>query len=265
MLNLKKSLGQNLLIDKNILNKIAELSSINGKVVFEVGPGTGNLTEIILKKNPKKLLLVEKDKRFCQILTKKFDLEKNFIIYNEDILKFNFDKNINPDLVFGNLPYNISTQILAKFIKVRKWPPFFKKIIFMFQKEVADRILAKTNTKQYGRIAVLTNFRLKIEESFNISRNCFFPKPSVDSKIIVFKPQEKIKYNIKDVSNLEKITNIIFSSKRKMINKPFSKIFKDYKSAAKYLKISLNLRPSELSNNDYYRIAEFYEKINRKN
>ena len=172
---------------------------------------------------------------------------------------------LKDSVIFGNLPYNISTQILAKFIKVRKWPPFFKKIIFMFQKEVADRILAKTNTKQYGRIAVLTNFRLKIEESFNISRNCFFPKPSVDSKIIVFKPQEKIKYNIKDVSNLEKITNIIFSSKRKMINKPFSKIFKDYKSAAKYLKISLNLRPSELSNNDYYRIAEFYEKINRKN
>ena len=177
MLNLKKSLGQNLLIDKNILNKIAELSSINGKVVFEVGPGTGNLTEIILKKNPKKLLLVEKDKRFCEILTKKFDLEKNFIIYNEDILKFNFDKNINPDLVFGNLPYNISTQILAKFIKFNKWPPPFSKIIFMFQKEVADRILAKPNTKEYGRISVLANFRLDIVDSFKISRKCFFTSP----------------------------------------------------------------------------------------
>ena len=212
MLNLKKSLGQNLLIDKNILNKIAELSSINGKVVFEVGPGTGNLTEIILKKNPKKILLVEKDNRFCEILSKKFDLKKNFIIYNEDILKFNFHKNINPDLVFGNLPYNISTQILAKFIKFNKWPPPFSKIIFMFQKEVADRILSKTNSKEYGRISILTNFRLETKESFKISKNCFFPKPAVDSKIIVFKPINKSNYKIDNIKNLEKITQIFFSS-----------------------------------------------------
>jgi len=260
MLNLKKSLGQNLLIDKNILNKIAELSSINGKVVFEVGPGTGNLTEIILKKNPKKLLLVEKDKRFCQILTKKFDLEKNFIIYNEDILKFNFDKNINPDLVFGNLPYNISTQILAKFIKFNEWPPSFSKIIFMFQKEVADRILAKTNTKKYGRISVLANFRLDIVDSFKISRKCFLPVPDVDSKIIIFSPKTKTNYNIKNIKNLEKITEILFSGRRKMINKAFSKIFKDYEKIANALDINLKKRPAELSCHDFYRITEYYEK-----
>ena len=260
MLNLKKSLGQNLLIDKNILNKIAELSSINGKVVFEVGPGTGNLTEIILKKNPKKLLLVEKDKRFCQILTKKFDLEKNFIIYNEDILKFNFDKNINPDLVFGNLPYNISTQILAKFIKFNEWPPSFSKIIFMFQKEVADRILAKTNTKKYGRISVLANFRLDIVDSFKISRKCFLPVPDVDSKIIIFSPKTKTNYNIKNIKNLEKITEILFSGRRKMINKAFSKIFKDYEKIANALDINLKKRPAELSCHDIYRITEYYEK-----
>ena len=260
MLNLKKSLGQNLLIDKNILNKIAELSSINGKVVFEVGPGTGNLTEIILKKNPKKLLLVEKDKRFCQILSKKFDLEKNFIIYNEDILKFNFDKNINPDLVFGNLPYNISTQILAKFIKFNEWPPSFSKIIFMFQKEVADRILAKPNTKEYGRISVLTNFRLDIVNSFKISRKCFLPVPDVDSKIIIFSPKTKTNYYIKNIKNLEKITEILFSGRRKMINKAFSKIFKDYKKIAYILNINLKKRPAELTCHDFYRITEYYEK-----
>ncbi|RPG16618.1 MAG: ribosomal RNA small subunit methyltransferase A [Pelagibacteraceae bacterium TMED124] len=260
MLNLKKSLGQNLLIDKNILNKIAELSSINGKVVFEVGPGTGNLTEIILKKKPKKLLLVEKDKRFCQILSKKLDLEKNFIIYNEDILKFNFDKNINPDIVFGNLPYNISTQILAKFIKFNEWPPPFSKIIFMFQKEVADRILAKPNTKKYGRISVLANFRLDIVDSFKISRKCFLPVPDVDSKIIIFSPKTKTNYYIKNIKNLEKITEILFSGRRKMINKAFSKIFKDYEKIANALGINLKKRPAELSCHDIYRITEYYEK-----
>ena len=260
MLNLKKSLGQNLLIDKNILNKISDLDSINGKVVLEVGPGTGNLTEIILKKNPKKILLVEKDNRFCEILSKKFDLEKNFIIYNEDILKFNFDKNINPDIVFGNLPYNISTQILAKFIKFNKWPPCFSKIIFMFQKEVADRILAKPNTKEYGRISVLTNFRLDIVNSFKISRKCFLPVPDVDSKIIIFSPKTKTNYYIKNIKNLEKITEILFSGKRKMINKAFSKIFKDYEKIAKALDINLKKRPAELSCHDFYRITEYYEK-----
>ena len=131
----------------------------------------------------------------------------------------------------------------------------------MFQKEVADRILAKSNTKEYGRIAILTNFRLDIVESFKISRNCFFPKPDVDSKIIVFKPKTKIKHRIKSVKSLEKITNVFFSNRRKMINKPFSKIFKEYKEVAKKLKINLNLRPSELSNNDYYRLVEYYEKF----
>jgi len=151
---------------------------------------------------------------------------------------------------------------LVKFINLKKWPPFFKKIIFMFQKEVANRILAKPNTKEYGRIAILANFRLDIVKNFTISRNCFFPKPSVDSKIIVFKPKLKIDYKIADIKNLEKITNIFFSSKRKMINKPFSKIFKDYKSVAKNLKMNLHSRPSELSNNDYYKLTEYYEKTN---
>ncbi len=260
MLKLKKSLGQNLLIDKNVLNKISDLDSINGKIIVEIGPGTGNLTEIILKKNPKKILLVEKDKRFCEILKKKFNLKKNYIIFNEDILKFNFNSNTNGEVIFGNLPYNVSTQILAKFIKLDKWPPFFEKIVFMFQKEVADRILAKPNTKKYGRITVLANFRLNIITSFKISRKCFFPIPDVDSKIVVFKPKFKTDFNIKNIRNLEKITEVLFSGKRKMINKAFSKIFKDYKKVANFLNIDLNKRPAELLCNDYYRITEYYEK-----
>ena len=260
MLELKKSLGQNLLVDENILNKISALDSIRDKIIFEIGPGTGNLTEIILKKNPKKILLVEKDKRFCEILSKKFNLKKNQDIFNEDILKFDFNSNTNVEVIFGNLPYNISTQILAKFIKLGKWPPFFKKIIFMFQKEVADRILAKPNTKEYGRITVLTNFRLDIIDSFKISRKCFLPVPDVDSKIIIFKPKFKMDYNIENMKNLEKITQLLFSGKRKMINKAFSKIFKNYKETAKFLNIDLKKRPAELLCDEYYKITEHYEK-----
>ena len=260
MLELKKSLGQNLLIDKNIINKISSLDSIKDKVIFEIGPGTGNLTESILKKNPKKILLIEKDRRFCEILSEKFFLRKNYSIFNEDILKFNLDSNRDGEVIFGNLPYNISTQILAKFIKLNKWPPFFKKIIFMFQKEVANRILAKPNTKDYGRITVLTNFRLNVIDSFKISKKCFFPSPNVDSKVIIFKPKSKTDYKIKNIKNLEKITQIFFSGKRKMINKAFSKLFKNYKKTAESLKIDLKKRPSELLCEDYYKMTEYYEK-----
>ena len=130
----------------------------------------------------------------------------------------------------------------------------------MFQKEVADRILAKTNTKKYGRISVLANFRLDIVDSFKISRKCFLPVPDVDSKIIIFSPKTKTNYYIKNIKNLEKITEILFSGKRKMINKAFSKIFKDYEKIAKALDINLKKRPAELSCHDFYRITEYYEK-----
>ena len=265
MLKLKKSLGQNFLVDKNIIRKITSLDDLKNQMVLEIGPGSGNLTESIIEKKVKKIVLIEKDQRFSKLLAEKLEKEKNMEIHNKDILKYNFNNSLLSNAtIFGNLPYNISTQILVKFINLKKWPPFFKKIIFMFQKEVADRILAKPNTKEYGRIAILTNFRLDIVKSFKISRNCFFPKPSVDSKIIVFKPKLKIDYKIADIKNLEKITNIFFSNKRKMINKPFSKIFKEYKSIAENLKINLHSRPSELSNNDYYKLTEYYEKINLK-
>jgi len=262
MLKLKKSLGQNFLTDKNITRKILNLENLKNQTILEIGPGSGSLTESIIKGNPKKIILIEKDQRFSQLLKDRLKNEKNLEIHNKDILQYDFANTLLENaIIFGNLPYNISTQILVKFISLKNWPPFFKKIIFMFQKEVADRILAKSSTKEYGRIAILTNFRLDIVESFKISRNCFFPKPNVDSKVIVFKPKIKIKHRIQDVKSLEKITNIFFSNRRKMINKPFSKIFKEYKDVAKKLKINLNLRPSELSNNDYYRLAEYYEKL----
>jgi len=263
MLELKKSLGQNLLIDKNIIKKIINQSEIKNKYIVEIGPGTGNLTKTIIDRKPKSLLLIEKDNRLYKILKIKFRSLKNCEIINEDILNYNFNSNLKEAVIFGNLPYNISTQILAKFVKLNKWPPFFQKIIFMFQKEVGDRIIAKPNTKNYSRISVLTNFRFEIISSFKISQKCFFPTPKIESKIIVFKPKSKINIKIKKIENLEKITQIFFSSKRKMINKAFSKIFKNHKEVAESLNINLSKRPGELSFEEFYKITEKYEKVNK--
>ncbi len=261
MLNFKKSLGQNFLVDKNIINKIASIENIKNKSIFEIGPGSGNLTESIISKKPKRIDIIEKDQRFCEILKERFKLIKELKIINKDILKYDLSNyKFNDAVVFGNLPYNISTQILSKFISILYWPPFYSRIIFMFQKEVAERILAKENTKQYGRISILTNLKLDLINQFDISRKCFFPEPKVDSKIIVFKPKIKINYKISNIRSLETVTHTFFSGKRKMINKAFSKLFCNHLEIAKKLKINLNLRPSELTCSDYYRITELYEK-----
>ena len=169
----------------------------------------------------------------------------------------NSENNI---VVFGNLPYNISTKILASLIMLRKWPPWYDVLILMFQKEVADRIIAKTQTKQFGRLSVLSNWRLEIRKHFNISKNCFYPKPKINSTVLSFKPK-KNRFVIKNPNNLEMVTRILFSNRRKMINKNFAKLFMNDNSVAKDLNLDLNQRPEELSNEMFYRIAMKYEKL----
>ena len=261
MLKLKKSLGQNFLVDKNVINKIINLVSLKNEAVLEIGPGTGNLTKFISSKKPKSLLLIEKDKRFFSILKDNYGSIENCEVLNADILDYNLNKQKNQNLiVFGNLPYNVSTQILAKFIKSDSWPPFYKNIIFMFQNEVAERILAKPKTKKFGRLSILANLKLEVVKHFMISKKCFFPIPKIDSRIIVFKPKKSIGFKISKIENLEKITHAFFSNKRKMINKTFVRLFKNHVYISNKLGIDLHSRPTEISSENYYRITEFYEK-----
>jgi len=256
----KKSLGQNFLIDKNIINKIIKIGNINkNKIVIEIGPGYGNLTEAILSMNPKKTLVVEKDKKLSLLLIKKF---KNIKVINENILNIIKNKKLyNNSLVFGNLPYNISTQILASLITLKKWPPWYDHLIFMFQKEVADRIIAKPNTKEFSRLTVLSNWRLDIKKHFDVSRNCFFPRPKVNSTILSFKPKKNNFFHLKNPKTLEKVTQILFSNRRKMINKNLKKLFKTKLFLLNELNIDLKKRPEELNVESFYKIAMKYETL----
>ena len=261
--NPKKSLGQNFLIDKNIINKIIEIGKIKkNKTILEIGPGYGNLTDEIIKRNPKKIIAIEKDKKLTLFLKNKFKNYENIKIINHDFLKVieqkNFGKNI---IIFGNLPYNISTKILASLITLAKWPPWYDLLIFMFQKEVADRILANYKTKDYGRLSILSNWRLEVKKHFNISRNCFFPRPKVNSTLLSFKPIKNNKFHLRNPKNLEVVTRILFSNRRKMINKNFNKLFHNKVAVNEKLKIDLNKRPEELSSEVFYEIAKQYEKL----
>ena len=124
---------------------------------------------------------------------------KNIKVINDDIFNIIREKKLGDNIiVFGNLPYNVSTKILADLILLKSWPPWYKSLTLMFQKEVADRIIAKTKTKTFGRLSVLCNWRLEVKKHFDVSKNCFLPKPNVDSTVLSFKPKKKYGYNIKN-------------------------------------------------------------------
>ena len=260
MIRAKKSLGQNFLIDENILKNIVSIIKIENKSILEIGPGTGNLTSCILKNNPKKLTVIDKDKELVIFLKKKFD--KKIEIINEDILKIN-EKNLSEEklTVFGNLPYNISTEILAKWILNLKNNFFwFDSLILMFQKEVADRIISKFNSSKYGRLSILTNWKLDVEKVCDVKPGSFSPRPKVVSSLLFFKPKKNF-YQFKDPKNLEKVTRVFFNQRRKKLKKPFNLLFKENKNILDNLKIDLNLRPHNLNPDIYFKLTEEYEKL----
>ena len=259
MIKAKKSLGQNFLIDKNIINKIVNILDLKNRNILEIGPGTGNLTEGILKKNPKKVLVVEKDDNLTNLLKEKF--KKKIQVINKDILKI--DENLlsaQTLTVFGNLPYNISTEILCKWILNIKEKIWFDCLILMFQKEVADRILSDFDTKNYGRLTILANWRLHIKKIFDISPASFQPKPKIDSTVLFFKPKKEF-FTFKDSKNLEKITRIFFMHRRKMIKKAYYQLFNENNSVAFKIGIDLNSRPQNLDFETYFKLTKEYEHL----
>jgi 16S rRNA (adenine1518-N6/adenine1519-N6)-dimethyltransferase len=189
----KKHLGQNFLINKNITKKIAEIGIINkDSNILEVGPGTGVLTQELIKREPRKIFAIEFDKDLKSDLEKIKNNFNNFDYVISDALIFDekkiFKKNVT---IFGNLPYNISLKLLIKWIYSEPWPPFYNQMVLMFQKEVAERIIATSNNKKYGRISILSDARLNIKFHFNISKKEFNPEPKVDSTVLSFTPKKK--------------------------------------------------------------------------
>ena len=257
----KKSLGQNFLIDEDIINLIVEVGDVkNSDIVIEVGPGTGNLTEKIILKKPKKLILIEKDKSLVEKLNIRF--KENITLLNKDILKveeeeFKHDKMI----FFGNLPYNISSQLLVKWIRKHNLNSICKKMILMFQKEVADRILAITNHRDYGRLSILSSWKLNITKIKDINPGSFYPAPKIKSTILLLEPKPSF-FNIKNPKNLEHVTNIFFSQKRKMINKPLKILFKDIDRISKKFNLDLTKRPQNLDPIVYFNLCKEYEDLN---
>jgi 16S rRNA (adenine1518-N6/adenine1519-N6)-dimethyltransferase len=255
----KKSLGQNFLVDRNILEQIVNTVEIANKEVLEIGPGSGNLTTFILRRNPKKVYVIEKDDDLALLLEDKFN--DDIKIINNDVLKISENKISNEKLtVFGNLPYNISTEILSKWIVNLDKNFWFESLVLMFQKEVAERIIAESNTSKYGRLSILSNWKLNVKKIIDIKPQSFSPRPKIDSTLLLFTPRENF-FELKDAKNLEMLTRVFFSQRRKMLKKPFNQVFSNAKEVSEKFKIDLNLRPQNLEPDIYFKLVKEYEDL----
>ena len=243
--NLKKKFGQNFLIDKNILSKIINLIPRNNLYILEIGPGSGNLTELIINKNPAQLNLIEIDSDLTQDLNLKFNKYKFIKIMNEDVLCADINKNY--DIIISNLPYNISSQILSKIVQLHS-PP--EHLILMFQKEFADRLLSS----RLNAINTLVNCFYKVKHEFNISKNCFRPIPKVDSTLLSFYKHQNLLIKKDEIEKFINFKRKVFSHKRKTLQK----VFRDYQIDVN-VDIDKNLRIENLS---LFEFISIFRKVN---
>jgi len=246
----KKSLGQNFIHDENFLIKLNR--SIVSKAetsIIEIGPGKGALTKYLYRKKYKKIILIEKDSKLIK------DLEqyrnKKISIINRDALNFDLhDLNINNDsIIVGNLPFNISSQLLVKWTKFDYWPPFYQKMYLMFQKELGERIISKENSKSYGRISVLSQSRFNIKKLFIAPSGIFTPKPKVDGIVLEFSPIKK--YKDIEIKKLETVLRKAFLHRRKKIRSSL----KEYKDILELNNFNLDLRAENLTTDDYCKLS----------
>ena len=241
--NLKRRYGQNFLIDKNILSKISALILSKNQKILEIGPGNGKLTDEILLKKPNKLTLVEIDSNLINDLKKKYSNFEFIKIINDDILNLNINEKYH--IVVSNLPYNISSQILVKLSLLENTPD---KLILMFQKEFAKRLLNKKINSINSLILCFYDIKL----NFNVSRNCFRPIPKVESSVLTFLRKEKILIEKNEINNFINFKRKLFSYKRKSLKN----LLKNYNLNEKF-DLSLRVEDLELST-----LIEIFRDIN---
>ena len=247
----KKSLGQNFIFDKNLLIKISNsIKSKSTNSIIEIGPGLGTLTDYLYKKNYKHLILLEKDIRLIENLKKKFDKTKVEIL-NIDALNFDYNSSsLRHSIIVGNLPFNVSVDLLYLWTKCKSWPPQHDKMVLMFQKEVANRIMALPKNKSYGKLSVVVQSRYKIKKLIDVPASAFSPIPKVDAIVLEFTPFNDFRFI--DINKIDKVAKDAFSQRRKKIKNNMS----NYLVEIKNLSINSNLRPEDLTVLDYCNIAK---------
>lgn len=257
----KKALGQNFLLDSNIPDKIVRLSMheqglscLSNERFIEVGPGPGGLTQAVLKQKPEQLLAIEMDERCLAILSEIKAFYPTLEIYSGDALKFDWQKKVQDEgkvHIISNLPYNISVVLLTGWLEMIE---NFKSLTLMFQKEVADRILAPTGSKDYGRLSVMAQLQCEITRLFDLPPTCFVPAPKIWSSVLLFKPKREV-VSKEQLKKVEMLTGLAFGQRRKMIRQSLKSVNGILEHLAA-LEIEPTFRAEDLTPQDFLDIAK---------
>ena len=253
----KKSLGQNFIYDPNLIKKIVQsMGNLSTHDVIEIGPGPGSLTHTLLKFGARRLVVIEKDPQFLEPLK---EISKSFPgklkIINHDILLFDPKALVTPPVkIVSNLPYNIGTKILLNLITSKSWPPYWDSLTLMFQKEVADRILSGPNTKSYGRLSIISQWRSNIKLQLSVQAKSFIPIPKVDSSVLQFTPN-KVPNFFAPQERLETVVRVAFAKRRKMLRHSLKEIDPNIQTIIENTGINPTSRPEELSIEQFCRLA----------
>ena len=217
-LNAKKSLGQNFLLDLNLTRKIARAANPKDAVIYEVGPGPGGLTRALLMEGAARVIAVERDTRCLPPLNEIAAAYPGRLeVIAADAMELDEEKFLPPGAhIAANLPYNVGTALLIKWLTSETWPPFWSSLTLMFQREVAERIIAKPGSEHYGRLSVLVAWRSKAKILFDVNRNAFVPPPSVTSSIVHLEPLAEPVAPAR-LKELEQVTAAAFGQRRKML------------------------------------------------
>ncbi len=265
-LSAKKSLGQNFLLDFNVTRRIARAAgSLDGATIVEIGPGPGGLTRALLLEGASRVIAIERDARCLSALTDIAALYPGRLeIVAADAREVNYAElePASPARVVANLPYSVATPLLVGWLKTEPWPPWFDRLVLMFQREVADRIVSKPGSKNYGRLAVLSQWRTEPRILFTLPGAAFTPKPKVDSALVELVPRAKLEPAC-DVNELEKVTAAAFGQRRKMLRSSLRQLAPHSEDILVGLGIDPTARAEELAVADFCRIANALRQARR--
>lgn len=261
----KKSLGQNFILDLNLTRRIARAGgSLTGRTVVEVGPGPGGLTRGLLLEGASRVIAVERDSRCLPALAEiGAHYPGRLAVHEGDALAADWRGLIGADagkaIIAANLPYNVATTLLIGWLETEPWPPWWDRMVLMFQKEVAERIVAEPGSKDYGRLSVISQWRASAHIALTLKPEAFTPPPKVSSAVVVFTPRS-VSQPACSVTALGRVTAAAFGQRRKMLRASLKTLVANPEELLDAAGIAPELRAERLSVRDFARLALVYER-----
>jgi 16S rRNA (adenine1518-N6/adenine1519-N6)-dimethyltransferase len=266
-LSARKSLGQNFLLDLNLTRRIARAAGpLDGATIYEVGPGPGGLTRALLMEGVLRVIAVERDERCLAALDEvaqaypgRLDVVADDALDVDEIALLQAQHAADPVSIAANLPYNVGSALLVKWLTQKSWPPFWQSLTVMFQREVAERLVAEPGTKSYGRLSILTQWRSRPRILFDVDRRAFTPPPKVTSAVVRIEPLAAPVAEAR-LEDIEAVTKAAFGQRRKMLRQSLRSLTNDAQSLIRDAGLDPEQRAERLTVADFAALARAYRK-----